>query len=63
MKKKYSDEVYKWRRKHKKCLFCKYLRYRDLPLGSFYTCTAKDKTISVPEMLRICGLFELDYKF
>lgn len=61
--KKYDDKVYKWRRRHKMCLFCKYLRYRDLPFGSFFTCTAKDKRINAPRMRRICRLFEIDYKF
>ena len=58
--KEYSDKVYKWRKRHKKCLFCRYLKYRDLPLGSYYICKAKNKIIEVPEMRRICRLFELD---
>ena len=60
---KYGDKVYKWRRRHKKCLFCKHLSYRDLPFGSFFTCKAKDKRINAPRMRRICGLFEFDDKF
>lgn len=62
-----ENKINRWRRRHKKCLFCKNckkLRYLDSPSGgSCYMCSAKDKMIMEPTMLRICGLFELDNKF
>lgn len=59
-----ENKINRWRRRHKKCLFCKNLRHLDSPSGgSHYTCNAKDKTIMKPTMRRICGLFELNNKF
>lgn len=59
-----ENKISRWRRRHKKCFFCKHLKHREIPTGGdYYSCKAKDKRINSPDRRRICGLFELDYKF
>ena len=61
----YLDEIIAikdWRRKHKKCAFCKYLSLLIPPVPnceSGYLCAAKDKMVN-PELPRpFCKLFKL----
>lgn len=56
-----ENKILRWRRRHKKCCYCHYLRYLDNPAGAgCYICDAKDKLINCPDMYRLCGLFALD---
>ena len=56
-----EDPVTKWRRRHKRCCFCKHCR----PIGIVpftpraFTCTAKGKAININTPRPFCGLFEL----
>ena len=56
-----EDPVTKWRRRHKRCCFCKHCR----PIGIVpftpraFTCTAKGKDININTPRPFCGLFEL----
>lgn len=56
-----EDPVIKWRRRHKRCSFCKHCRSTGIvpftPL--VYTCTAKRKNININTPRPFCGLFEL----
>lgn len=59
-----ENKINRWRRIHKRCEFCKNLKYLDSPCGgSCFTCKAKNKIIRNPNMHRLCSLFELNYKF
>lgn len=43
-----TDKILSWRssRLHRKCRYCMYLHYVDMPLGcSYYECAAKAKII------------------
>lgn len=61
-----EDSVRKWRRRHKRCLFCEHLEMLpDLP-GVIRSldegwCRAKSKQVNYSRR-RICGLFELKGK-
>ena len=59
-----ENKIIKWRRTHKRCDFCKNLKYLDSPCGgSCFICEAKNKIIRNTKIHRLCGLFELNYKF
>lgn len=59
-----ENKIIKWRRTHKRCDFCKNLKYLDSPCGgSCFICKAKNKIIKNTKIHRLCGLFELNYKF
>lgn len=60
-----ENKIIKWRRTHKRCDFCKNLKYLcSSPCeGSCFICEAKNKIIRNPKIHRLCGLFELNYKF
>ncbi len=64
-----DDKIVAWRssRLHRKCKFCKYLRYVSPPTGAtFCECAAKGKIIRdlLPDRTKavrpLCGCFELD---
>lgn len=64
-----TKKVIDYRNKHKKCLYCKYLKYSSfISSCGFYKCEAKDKIIkdSMPNMLNVprwfCSCYELDIK-
>lgn len=63
-----DKKVFEYRKKHKKCKYCKHLKY-ELPcvnvVPAYYKCIAKDKVIqnTFPDMtniLRICSCYEVD---
>lgn len=59
-----ENKINRWRRIHKRCEFCKNLKYLDNPCGeSCFICKAKNKIIRNTKIHRLCSLFELDYKF
>ena len=59
-----ENKIIKWRRTHKRCDFCKNLKYLESPCGgSCFICKAKNKIIRNIKIHRLCGLFELNYKF
>ena len=60
-----ENKIIKWRRTHKRCDFCKNLKYLcSSPCeGSCFICEAKNKIIRKTKSHRLCGLFELNYKF
>ena len=59
-----ENKINRWRRIHKRCDFCKNLKYLESPCGgSCFICKAKNKIIRNTKIHRLCGLFELDYKF
>lgn len=59
-----ENKINRWRRIHKRCEFCKNLKYLDNPCGeSCFICKAKNKIIRNTKIHRLCGLFELNYKF
>ena len=62
-----DSKVKKYRKKHPKCKFCKYLKH-VIPhvsiVPSYYLCEAKDKIIKdfLPDMTefpRLCSCYEL----
>lgn len=58
-----ENKINRWRRIHKRCDFCKNLKYLESPCGgSCFICKAKNKIIRNTKIHRLCGLFELDYK-
>lgn len=56
---KNEDRVTQWRRRHKRCAFCRHIEYLSNPYGiSAYKCCAK-KTIVCEWLPRpFCGLYE-----
>ena len=56
-----EDPVTKWRRRHKRCCFCKHCR--SIGIVPFtpraFTCTAKGKDININTPRPFYGLFEL----
>lgn len=43
-----EDPVDKWRRKHKRCYFCRHVKYLDNPRGTgAYQCQAKTKLVNI----------------
>lgn len=51
-----------YRQKHRKCKFCKHLRYvlAPLPYTNYMECKIKDKIINFPNFTRkFCKCFEL----
>ena len=59
-----ENKINRWRRIHKRCDFCKNLKYLESPCGgSCFICKAKNKIIRNTKIHRLCGLFELDYEF
>lgn len=57
---KYEDPVDKWRRKHKRCYFCRHLKYLDNPCGTgAFQCQAKTRLVNIEIPRPFCVLFEL----
>ena len=63
-----DEKVYQYRKKHKKCKYCKHLKYKGhFGIGvSYYLCEAKDKIIKdlIPDMRELprlfCSCYEVD---
>lgn len=50
---KKEDRVTKWRRRHKRCKFCRHIEYLSNPCGiSAYKCRAKESYENVQKMIR-----------
>ena len=49
----------KYRRKHPKCKFCHYAKYRVLHEGAFCECTVKEKLVNDEIPRYLCKAFEL----
>lgn len=53
-----DEVIYRWRKKHPKCYFCRYLEHIDpyflhfVSAPDYYNCKAKDKIIYFPKMFR-----------
>lgn len=57
---KNEDQVTKWRRRHKRCAFCRHIEYLDNPCGiSAYKCRVKEKLVYEWLPRPFCGLYEL----
>lgn len=57
---KKEDRVTQWRRRHKRCEFCRHIEYLDNPCGiSAYKCCAKEKLVHEWLPRPFCGLYEL----
>ena len=57
---KKEDRVAQWRRRHKRCKFCRHIEYLDNPCGiSAYKCRAKEKLVHEWLPRPFCGLYEL----
>lgn len=57
---KKEDRVTQWRRRHKRCAFCRHIEYLDNPCGiSAFNCRAKDKLVNVRLPRPFCRLYEL----
>ena len=55
-----ESPVDKWRRRHKRCYFCKHLRCLENPMGyDTFTCDAKGKTVNIDIPRPFCTVFEL----
>ena len=60
-----EDPVNRWRRRHKRCYFCKYCRSiaMSTPFSpDVFECTAKGKTVNIDIPKPFCNLFELNIK-
>ena len=58
---KKEDRVTQWRRRHKRCTFCRHIEYLDNPCGiSAYKCCAKEKLVHEWLPRPFCGLYELE---
>ena len=58
---KKEDRVTQWRRRHKRCQFCRHIEYLDNPCGiSAYKCRAKEKLVHEWLPRPFCGLYELE---
>lgn len=56
---KKEDRVTKWRRRHKRCAFCRHLEYLSHPCGiSGFKCRAKEKIVCEWLPRQFCGLYE-----
>ena len=56
---KKEDRVTQWRRRHKRCQFCRHIEYLDNPCGiSAYKCRAKEKLVHEWLPRPFCGLYE-----
>ena len=58
-----DKKVYKYRKRHPCCNYCKYLKLKVPPVdcvSSYYICEAKDKMIYFIYMRRICSCYEVD---
>lgn len=56
---KKEDRVTQWRRRHKRCTFCRHIEYLDNPCGmSAFNCRAKDKLVNEQLPRPFCGLYE-----
>ena len=58
-----DEKVYKYRKRHPCCNYCKYLKC-EVPLVDcfpfYYDCKAKDKIINFVYIRRICSCYEVD---
>ena len=57
-----DEKVYKYRKRHPCCNYCKYLKLEVPPVycvSSYYNCEAKDKIIYFIYMRRICSCYEV----
>jgi len=62
-----TEKVLKYRQKHKRCKYCKYLRIHSYRCSGsdYYCCEAKDKTINylLPDMTTVprwfCQCYEV----
>lgn len=55
--------VYEWRKKNRRCKFCKHIRYLILPpncIGESTYCKAKDKFVSDEMPRPFCALFSIE---
>ena len=58
-----DEKVYKYRKRHTCCNYCKYLEFVMPPYNiapDYYKCQAKDKIIYFTEILRLCSCYEVD---
>ena len=61
-----DDKVKEYRRKHKRCIYCKYRQfhpystYYGVIIKSWYECKLSNKEISFPRAIRICKYYEVD---
>lgn len=58
-----DKNTYEYRKKHKKCKYCKYFRSRVLPVPfspEIKTCLLKDKTIDYESIPRFCKGYEVN---
>lgn len=54
--------VERWRQKHRKCKFCKHLKYMSLPMfciGRGTWCKAKEKIVNDKMPRFLCAVFQL----
>lgn len=57
-----DEKVYKYRKRHPCCIYCKYLKLEVPPVDcapDYYNCEAKDKIIHCIYMQRICRCYEV----
>lgn len=55
-----EDRVTQWRRRHKRCAFCRHIEYLNNPCGiSAYKCRAKEKLVCEWLPRPFCGLYEV----
>lgn len=55
-----EDRVTQWRRRHKRCEFCRHIEYLSNPCGiSAYKCRAKEKLVCEWLPRPFCGLYEV----
>lgn len=56
-----DENILKYRQKHKKCKFCKYLTYDSraerICGAGFFKCKVKDKIIRSIDIKRFCGYY------
>ena len=58
-----DEKVYKYRKRHPCCNYCKYLELVVPPyniVSDYYKCQAKDKIIHFTEILRLCSCYEVE---
>lgn len=56
---KKEDQVTQWRRRHKRCKFCRHLEYLSNPCGiSAFKCRAKETIVCEWLPRPFCGLYE-----
>ena len=57
-----DEKVYKYRKRHPCCNYCKYLKLEVPPVdcvSSYYDCKAKDRIIHCIHIFRICSCYEV----